>query len=367
MNIVFRTDSSRNIGTGHVMRCLTLAKRLSQKGISISFVCRDFEGNMTSIIREQGYGLHLLRRPSNEGLNQNQDLYRQWLGVDVVYDASETIRTCAADPPIDWLIVDHYALDLAWELQMRNVVDSIFVIDDLANRHHEANILLDQNLYHNMYERYCGLVPSSTKLLLGPQFALLRPEFQIEHNKRRIRDGMIRRILVFFGGVDASNETEKAIVAIEMLHLDITVDVVVSKVNLHLERIRSICATKKTVNFYCQVNNMAELMGKADLAIGAGGTTTWERCYLGLPSFITVLADNQVEVSESVDKAKAAVNLGWFTEITSDSLANSLRVALNSPDMMQEMSRNARALMGDGCGAERVSSIILGGAHDSDI
>ena len=194
-----------------------------------------------------------------------------WLGVPWQQDATETLAALGETQPA-WLIVDHYALDLRWESILRPRVGKIMVIDDLADRPHDCELLLDQNLYQDMETRYDPLVPATCAKLLGPKYALLRPEFAQARKNLRQRDGQVMRILVFFGGVDPTNETAKAIHALASIaDRQFAVDVVVGSGNPHKQQIENLCAEHEGFHYHCQVDNMAELMAAADLAIGAGG------------------------------------------------------------------------------------------------
>lgn len=339
MKVFIRTDASTQIGTGHVMRCLTLAGDLKQLGMEVSFISRVLPGDLCDYIESKGFKVHRLA----EGVDFSL-AYWEWLGENWLADARKTqeiiIKQAGEQSDIDhvnsekarikekflpddslinkssyivaqvfsdsgagseWskkinLVVDSYALDFKWETFLRPYVDKIMVIDDLANRIHDCDLLLDQNYYRKLEHRYDGLVPSGCRKLLGPEYALLRPEFHKAKKTLRKRDGKIRRILIFFGGSDPTNETKKALQAIKLLNKpEITVDVVAGASNPHQEEIKQICSTMPNATYYCQVENMAELMAAADLAIGAGGTTTWERLYLELPTIAIAVAENQVE------------------------------------------------------------------------
>lgn len=218
-------------------------------------------------------------------------------------------------------MVDSYALDHKWEKFLRPHVNKIMVIDDLANRAHDCDLLLDQNYYRDIEHRYDGLLPLTCRKLLGPEYALLRPEFHQAKKNLRKRDGKIRRILVFFGGSDPSNETKKALQAIKLLNRpEIAVDVVVGAGNPHREEIKQICSEMPNTTYYCQVENMAELMAAADLAIGAGGVTTWERLYLELPTIAIAVAENQVETLEALGEAEMVWYLGIWSEVVVDDI-----------------------------------------------
>ncbi len=299
MKFAIRTDSSTKIGSGHLMRCLTLAEELREKNQQVVFVCRELEGNLIHLIKQKGFEVFSLPFPSGDFEADPSVPHSKWLETSWQNDLEQTKEALKIFGEFDWLVVDHYALDCKWEAEIRDLTRKIMVIDDLADRKHDCDLLLDQNLYENMEVRYQGLVPDKCKLLLGPQYVLLRKEFKEARKNLRKRDGSIKRILIFFGGVDPTNETEKALKAIDELNKpEIVIDVVVGASNPNKQQIEKLCSERPNTNFYCQVQNMAELMNEADLAIGAGGTTTWERCYLGLPSIVVPIADNQVAIVE---------------------------------------------------------------------
>lgn len=338
MRIAFRVDASNTIGIGHVMRCLTLADRLREHCAEISFLCRELPGNMNQYIEGKGYRVYrldLAKQSSAEG----------W-GCQT--DAEQTRRVLGtAGDPVDWLVVDHYDIDERWEAMERSYAKKIMVIDDLANRRHDCEVLLDQNYYPNMEHRYDKLVPIHCRRLLGPTYALLRPEFLEVRKNMRQRHGIIERILVFFGGSDPTNETEKTLYALRHLNRpDIALDVVVGSANPQRQQMEKLCAEMPNAVFHCQISNMADLMAKADLAIGAGGASTWERCFLGLPTLTVIVADNQAETTISMAKAGAVWNLGAAAEVTSDRLVQALQQVLCDPAAVCEMGMAAQRIMG---------------------
>lgn len=362
MKVFIRADASTQIGTGHVMRCLTLAGDLKLLGMEVSFISRVLPGDLCDYVESKGFKVYRL----NTVENRDGD-YWEWLTENWLEDARKTQEillnqvTDRADitninineersglnktftDPADTtnissriaaelfsaagssskaglslnLVVDSYALDSKWEKYQRPYVGKLMVLDDLADRPHDCDLLLDQNYYRNMDRRYEGLVSSACKMLLGPQYALLRPEFHQAKKDLRKRDGKIRRILVFFGGSDPTNETKKALEAIKLLNRpEIAVDVVVGAANPHQEEIKSICSELPNTTFQYQVENMAELMAAADLAIGAGGATTWERLYLELPTIAIAVAENQVETLAALGGAKKLYYLGRNEEVS---------------------------------------------------
>ena len=326
MFIIIRVDSSNLIGSGHLMRCLTLAQRYRKEGYRVSFICRYLEGNLADLVSKQGFQLYrLLSAEQDDTLTG----YGKWLTVTQEQDAAETIEILKKYGHIDRVVVDSYAIDETWEQLVRPYTDEIFVIDDLANRRHDCDILLDQNFYLNKEERYASLVPINCQLLLGPKYALLRDEFYEAKKKMKPRDGQLHNFLVFYGGVDATDETSKAIKALRRLNAngelpDVEITVVVGGSNARKDDITIFCQ-KAGFQYLCQVNNMAELMAEADLMLGAGGTTTWERCFLTLPSIVTAVAENQFQICEDCATAGIIYYLGHWNNVSIDDIYQAVR------------------------------------------
>jgi UDP-2,4-diacetamido-2,4,6-trideoxy-beta-L-altropyranose hydrolase len=358
MRVVFRTDASSKIGSGHAMRCLTLAGELRQRGTDVMFVCREHSGNLIGLIEGKGYPVVRLPQADIEYVGSPDDVtHAAWLGVSWQQDADETITAVREMRP-EWLIVDHYALDRRWEEQLRPYVEKIMVIDDLADRLHDCDLLLDQNLYQDMDKRYDLLVPESCQKLLGPKYALLRPEFAAARKNLRQRDGQIKRVLVFFGGVDPTNETEKALHALTGIsERQFEVDVVVGNGNLHKEQIKDFCTAHNGFRYHCMIDNMAELMAAADLAVGAGGATTWERCSVGLPSLITVLAENQKELAEAGARQGLFFYLGKSASVSSKKILDAVTIFASAPESVHSYSEHGLALV-DAKGTQRVAGIL---------
>lgn len=340
------------------MRCLTLADELRLRGADVEFVCREHHGNLIDFIEGKGYPV--VRLPLQEvgyGANPEDLTHAEWLGALWKQDAVDTCNALG-EIKVDWLIIDHYAIDHRWESTLAPQVCNIMVIDDLADRPHDCDILLDQNLYENMEVRYHNLVPEDCIRLLGPKFALLRPEFYAARKTLRQRDGRIGRVLVFFGGVDPTNETQKVLESLANIAArSFEVNVIVGSENPYKEQIQSFCASYDGFHYHCQVQNMAELMAEADLALGAGGCATWERCALGLPSIVTVVADNQKELAAFGARAGLFIKLGEFSEVSKDTIMSALRFALNSPEALQHYSQNCLDTV-DAKGTDRVVNLL---------
>lgn len=316
------------------MRCLTLADELRDKGHDITFVCRELPGNLISLIKEKAYVVCQLNwQDESNDFNWSKD----------VSETINVIETKKVD--IDLLVVDHYQLDSRWESEIRDYTKKIMVIDDLADRKHNCDFLLDQNYYTNLAIRYDGLVPTETTKLLGPQFSLLRPQFYQARKLLNERSGEINNILIFMGGGDSFNLTTVAIRAVQLIEKKINLRVVIGATNPHYSEIEALCATLQNTALYIQVENMAELMVWADLAIGAGGATTWERCYLGLPSITLVFAENQLETTIDLTAIGVTIFLGWAHECNVTDIASAIHNAIDSPVKMKEMGCKAMDLM----------------------
>lgn len=350
MNIFFRTDASFKIGTGHVMRCLTLAQALRERGGHCRFICREHPGNLLDWTRQAGFesiALPLSNKRKHVDLAADESVlpHATWLGSDWQTDASQTIASFRGCHP-DWVIVDHYSLDHRWETQLRTACEKIMVIDDLADRRHDADVLLDQNFYLDKDRRYQGLLPKHCKALIGPAYFLLRTEFTKAKQGQRTRDGRVKRIIVFFGGSDPENQTQTVLdVFKKMRLLGVAVDVVVTQSNPNRHSIKLLCDQLLGVTYHCNVSNMAELIVNADLGVGAGGSSMWERCYLGLPTITVVFAKNQVRTTEDVAKLGAIEYLGWADLLGGADYQRVISDLIGNAKKMRQISDTALTVM----------------------
>ncbi len=409
MKFLIRADASIQIGSGHIMRCLTLAHELARRGHEVRFICRELPGHLGAAVERAGFALVLLpallpsnRLPENErsellrsknewnefrqnerseflrsknerrefrqnersGQDDNehaeacfQPAHAHWLPVPQAQDVADCAPHIRAFAP-DWVVCDHYALSAEWEQAAKAVAGSrLMAIDDLADRPHAANMLLDQNLGRAAAD-YAGLVPPACRLLLGTRYALLRQEFaqwretSLQRRAAQIEKGYLKNILVNLGGVDKDNCTLAVLRALSgSLPAGCGVTVVMGRTAPHTAAVQAFAAAAP---YPCRVlvgaNNMAELMDEADLAVGAAGSTSWERCCLGLPTIMLVLAANQRGVAEGLRQAGAA------------SLVDMADLAADLPCLLAEpparwaaQSRSAAALC-DGKGACRAAN-----------
>ena len=328
------------MSSGQIHPSKSVAQVLRAGGAEVHFISRELPGSCHPLVAASGIDVQLL--PSD---------------LDT---AGEAERLPLGDQAPDWLVVDHYALDWQWESRLRPFVGNILAIDDLADRRHDCDALLDQNLYAGMADRYYGLVPAACHQLLGPSYALLRSEFLRARQQSLVKDGVVRRVLVTFGGSDPTNETEKTLLALRMWRCpEVAVDVVVGGSAPRAAVVQALCERLPNVTFHCNVSNIAELMLAADLALGAGGATTWERCCLALPSLLIAVAENQIEIARTVAEVGAAFYLGESRQVSAADIKQSLEELLKTPKKLRQTGQAAASLV-DGAGAERVAAVLCG-------
>jgi UDP-2,4-diacetamido-2,4,6-trideoxy-beta-L-altropyranose hydrolase len=351
MKVAFRTDASNQIGTGHFMRCLTLAEGLKKQGAEIRFISRDLPVHFSKMLHTKS--IELIPLSIDDSTATIDELaHASWLGINQANDAKATVDALFGQV-FDWIVVDHYALDIRWENIARKYVKKIMVIDDLADRHHNCDILLDQNYYTDMQARYCHKVPKHCQLLLGPKYSLLREEFRTLREQVKVRNGEVKKVLVFFGGVDLNNYTFQAIEALSEIDTRLQVDVVIGAQHPFKELIENACA-KYGYIYHVQTSSMAQLMFQADLAIGAGGSASWERCSLALPSLLIALADNQIAIAKELSAVNACIYIGNADKVNLLNLKKWVTELISNPDRIRTISESAFSIA-DGLGVLRVS------------
>jgi UDP-2,4-diacetamido-2,4,6-trideoxy-beta-L-altropyranose hydrolase len=358
MRVVFRADASVQIGTGHLMRCLTLADELTRQGHECRFICREHNGHLGELISSKGYQLTLLQVDGGtkfESSDNGNTAYADWLGAPWQQDVEQTVE--ALTPfKADWLVVDHYALNACWEQQVAKAVGRIMVIDDLADRAHECSLLLDQNvLGAEVQHRYETKVNKTCQLLLGPSYALLRPEYGLIADVLPERDGNISRFLVFVGGSDPYHLTERYLHALDAREFDhLFVDVVLGKNHPSPEMVKQLVAKRVKTRLYAGLPSLAALMVRADLMLGAGGATNWERMCLGLNSVVVSVARNQDDINRELESQRLISFVGNAEVLGVEPIRESIQFTLRNPKHNQHQSIAMRRIV-DGYGAQRVA------------
>jgi UDP-2,4-diacetamido-2,4,6-trideoxy-beta-L-altropyranose hydrolase len=328
VDVLIRADASATMGSGHIARTLTLARSLRDAGAAVSFVTRRHAGNLIELCLDSGFETVALEIGTGTAPAEAGPAHAEWLGSSWQEDADATTAAIArrAVRP-GWLIVDHYALDERWERALRPQVERIMVIDDLADRRHDCDLLLDQNLVDDADERYRDKVAETCALMLGPRYALLQPLYAELHERVAVRVGPIRRVLICFGGGDCAGLAQNALRAfLDMKRPDVACDLVVATEDSVLD---ALARGHGNVRVHRRLPSLAPLMADAQLAVGGAGATSWERMCLGLPAIVVTLADNQVAIARTLHRGGYARWLGPVDAVSGDDLRQALQEAFD--------------------------------------
>lgn len=344
MKVAIRTDASMLRGSGHVMRCLCLADALADLGHAVAFATIALPDYLHDMVLARGHEVIDLRdlgqagRPSEEA----------WPYDVQAGDAAVTM----ASTPAELVVVDHYGLGQGWEQAVRQDGRAVMAVDDLGRRH-DCDLLLDQNFYRRGSDRYAGRLPAECRQLIGPRFALMRPEFRAARRERG--SGPVERVLVFVGGMDAADVTSRILDALSQgMPGGLAVDVVIGRLHPNGRAIQSRCDARQGWTCHVQTDRMAELLAAADLVIGSGGTNTWERMTVGVPALALCIADNQRTL---LDECAVA---GLLQVPDDDALDNVVALRAHIVSLLangrlrQHLSAAGMALV-DGAGAVRVA------------
>jgi UDP-2,4-diacetamido-2,4,6-trideoxy-beta-L-altropyranose hydrolase len=355
-NIVFRTDASNIIGAGHVMRCLTLADALHEQGANCYFICRNHEGNLIDHIKSRGYFVRAL--PSCTHITPVRNDHHSWLSTSWEQDAQETIAAITAlNIKIDWLFADHYGIDDRWHRTLKSYTKKLAVIDDLADRHFCCDVLIDQ-LCHRTNSDYSPLTQHNTQLLLGSEYAMLRSIFHQVRGQainKQQQLSSISRVFISMGGTDLLNATLTSLHILKNSDIDrdIDVDILVGQQSDYIEKTLDKKEFAFNIHIHPVTTPVHELMLTADIAIGAGGLTAWERCCLGLPTFLITIAQNQHNAARALEKQKAAAWLGDADNFDEAYAVNVFNEYINDIAKLKTLSVNATNMV-DGLGCQRI-------------
>ncbi|MDG9882700.1 UDP-2,4-diacetamido-2,4,6-trideoxy-beta-L-altropyranose hydrolase [Pseudomonas sp. GD04058] len=334
MRVLIRADAGAMIGIGHVARCLTLAEQLAALGATVAFACRELPGHQIARIRGEGHEVFALPGDTED-------------------EVAELAALLAPDRVFDWLIVDHYGLGAAWERAARRWARQVMVIDDLADRTHDCDLLLDQNATASA-AIYRPLVPDACRILAGPRYALLRPEFR----QGRAPVDVARRVLVSFGGFDQSGMTLKTLQALTSIE-GIEVQCIAGQSSPDLPALHALVVQRPDWQLLAFVDDLPRRMAASTLFIGAGGGTTWERAAMGLPSLCISVADNQSANAEVLARAGVHLYLGMAAQVSVEALRQAITLLLENAPLREHFAARGREWV-DGLGAQRVAVALLG-------
>ncbi len=333
---VFRCDASPAIGSGHVVRCLVLAEALAIRGWRTVFVCRSPSRGTVPRLAE----VDVVEPPEAVSLEEEPEFLRDRL------------------PPPHLLVVDHYGWSVREERRCRRWAGKVMVLDDLGDRFHDADLLLNQNAGWRP-EDYRHRLPATCELLLGPRYAFVHPAFRSARARCRFRI-RVRRILVAMGGTDPVDATGKVLAVLAESGYPGPVEIVLGRAAPALSRVRREVAARPGFRLHVDVPpaGMAALMQAADLAVAAAGSSSWERCCVGLPSIVSAIAGNQEVAARALAETGAALAIGDLAGACGRSeLAAALRRLCTDPELRRQFRDRGRALV-DGRGVERVARKI---------
>ena len=348
MNLYIRADADGKIGAGHVMRCIALAQGWQYQGGTVTFISHCESNAIKDRILQEGFQFIAIDNPHPHPDDLSRTLKFLKQPSDVNLHPSEA-----------WLVLDGYHFTPAYQKAIREAGIHLLVIDDMNHLScYHADILLNQNIYAPELKYHCD---DDTTLLLGTRYVLLRKEFLKYGNFNHQIPERARNILVTLGGADPDNVTLKVIEALKLLgDQDIEVKIVIGPANSHRETLsRSLSATNLEAEFLPDPPNMPELMAWADMAISAGGSTCWELAFMGLPSLIVLLAENQGALVDHTVRQQAAVSLGWHDRLADEQLCHKVKLLIHGQALRKTISVNASPLI-DGQGAFRVTKVMTG-------
>ncbi len=337
--VLFRVNSSYKLGSGHISRCISLAEELKSSS-KIYFLCEDLPGNNNNWVLQKGFNLISFKH-----MQPKDD-------IEIINEISNQ------DNPFDWLVVDDYKKDISWELLVKNKFKKILVIDDLANRKHHCDYLLDQNYFQNPKSRYISLVPNHCTLLTSTKFCLLKNSFIKREKKEFKLFRKKKKLFICYGASDPNCHSIETIRAINNSKFEYSqVDVFTTKSNQNLILLKKECNLLNNCNLHVDSNQITKYLSEADLAIGAGGTMCWERAYYGIPSIVFGISNNQKIILKELIRDGLAIGESWHPNPDKNTIEKYINIAINNHDLLEGISKRSSCLV-DGNGIKRVSRIM---------
>lgn len=337
MNVFFRVDASVQIGIGHVMRCLTLSEELKERGFKVIFISAELEGDLKQLIKNKGIEVYPITNTT--------------LKID--YEQTRNVLKNYASQ-LKILIVDSYKHDIQWETLIKSHVDLLISIDDKP-RLHNVDILIDNNYKAELINFYKENM-TEVKKLLGSSYVMLRSEFKKHYTQNDMKDDLIH---IFFGGTDCNNYT--------FLYSDKLLEYITG-IKVHVVVSNSFAfegTLKKLKNSYGErfdysvsPENMAEIMSKCTIAIGAPGTTTWERMSIGLPCAYLATNINQIPILQKIQNDKLGIYLGEVNQKTHLEQVQIFSDFLKNKSLQSEIAESGKKLI-DGQGSKRIADVII--------
>jgi UDP-2,4-diacetamido-2,4,6-trideoxy-beta-L-altropyranose hydrolase len=341
MNLCIRADADTKMGAGHTMRCIALAQAWQDSGGQVTFLSHCKSEALRQRIIDEGFDFIFVENP-----HPDHD------------DLSQTLANLKHLAPA-WFVLDGYHFTHDYQKAIRDSGIRLLVIDDMNHLpQYHADILLNQNIHAPDLKYKCD---NNTTLLLGTRYALLRREFFKYRDFKRQNPEQAKNILVTLGGADPDNVTLRVIQTLSLIgNQEIEVKIVVGPANLNIEKLqRELTNSSFTYHLMSNVSNVPELMAWADVAITAGGSTCWELAFMGLPSLLVILAENQVQLVEHLEIQRAAVGIGWYNMFSSEQLSMKVNALIRDKNLRKVISENTSDLV-DGKGVYRVINTMIG-------
>ena len=355
MRVAFRVDASQAIGTGHVRRCLALAHALRAVGVECRFVTRDLGVDSVGMIGREAFSAALLPAPDGPAEPDARVVHSAWAGVTLAVDVAQT-RTALAEWAPDWVVIDHYAFDSRWHEEIRAALGCrIAAIDDFADRRLACDLLIDHNHARDHRTKYGEHLPAEVVLLGGPEYALLGPVFA---NAPRYQPrATVQSIGVFMGGVDRANLSARVLDAIGLAGFEGPVEIVATSANPHLAALRAAAEARASTVLSVDLGDLAAFFARHDLQVGAGGGASWERCCIGVPTLLLVVAENQLAVVPDLAAGGIVATPEPPDSLDARAIARAIAELIDDSARRAGLAAKARALV-DGRGAMRVAQVM---------
>tara|TARA_B100000575_G_C23139228_1_gene662526 strand:- start:3163 stop:4875 length:1713 start_codon:yes stop_codon:yes gene_type:complete len=350
----FRVDSSSLIGSGHVHRCINLAKYLKSKSVKCNFISKNLSGNLISKIKRENFEVFTLPNRNLRKSRFKSD-YDDWISDTIENDIKDTIKILSKYNNIDYLIIDHYSLDIRWENKIRSYVDKIFVIEDLTSRKHFCDYLLNFNIPNNNHKKYSKLINPHAKILLGPKYLLLPKNFN--SNKKNLNINRIT-FFIFFGYSDNFDLSYKTICYLERISNEkFFYNIVLGRSSISSKKIKNLLKDKKNFKIYISVNNILKIIKKSDIAISSGGFNSFERIRLLKPSLVINNAKNQNDICRSLSKYKLIEYIGEAKDLNFLKFKKSVKKIIQDYDqILNHLYKNKKLFPNDSI--ENIYNII---------
>ncbi|UCB58130.1 MAG: UDP-2,4-diacetamido-2,4,6-trideoxy-beta-L-altropyranose hydrolase [Thermoplasmatales archaeon] len=329
--IAFRFDAASNIGIGHLMRCLALAEELIKRGNKCVFLTKTIEEKLIKKIQKAGCIYEKLPKE-----------------LDILNDVKNLISYCIKNE-IRWVVIDHYGIETYYLENLKKQNLNVLSVDDTANTFYPSDIVINQNIGA---EKLNFLTSDKTKLLLGTNYVLMRNELLKRHLKKPKKE--VKNILITLGGTDPDNFILKVLKNLEDIDQKIKRTVILGPFNKNNDKIEKYKKnTNQNIEIIRSPEDITDAYLNSDIAISAGGTSSYELAYFGIPNIIITVADNQENIAYEMNKEQVSISIGRKPEFKPEILKNNIKTLIDNHSLRSKMSEKGKKLI-DGKGKIRV-------------